>query len=73
MIKIAINQMEFLEKLEFLVKKDKLTYVEAICQIAYELGLEPEDLSHLVTNSIKEKIKLQFRKNSSNIDLTKLC
>lgn len=62
MISLALTQNDFLDRVETLVRHDKLTYVEAICQISDEYDLDPEEIAPLITKQLKEKITLQNSK-----------
>ena len=42
---------------ENLVKKEKLTYIEAIIHICDERGIDPADVARLVTPGIKAKLE----------------
>jgi hypothetical protein len=63
MINLALNQTDFVSRVELLVRKDRLRYTEAICQICDELGLDPEEIAPLVTKQLKEKITLENSKS----------
>jgi hypothetical protein len=62
-IPIALNKGEFLSRVELLVSKDKLRYSEAICQICHELQLDPEDIIPLVSDTLKERLRLDAIRN----------
>jgi hypothetical protein len=63
MINLALNQTDFISRVELLVRKDQLRYTEAICQICDEHGLDPEEIAPLVTKQLKEKITLENSKS----------
>jgi|LauGreStaDraftv2_3_1035109.scaffolds.fasta_scaffold860116_1 hypothetical protein len=74
-IPIAINKADFLTRVELLVRNDKLRYSEAICQICHELSLDTEDVVLLISDTLKERLRLDAIRNkgitgSKNSDLT---
>jgi hypothetical protein len=64
MITLAITQDDFINRVELLVRQDKLRYTEAICQICEEHSIDIEDIAPLVTKQIRDKIVLQNSKDS---------
>lgn len=62
-IPIAINQTDFLSRVELLVRKDKLRYSEAICQICHEYQIDTEDVVSLVSDTLKERLRLDAIRN----------
>lgn len=62
MITLALTQNDFISRVELLVRKDKLRYTEAICQICDEYELDTDDVVPFITKQIKEKITLENSK-----------
>lgn len=52
---------ELVNQIEFFVKQDKLTYLEAMMQVCEEHEIEPEDLGKMINGPIKHKIELEAR------------
>jgi len=62
-VPIALNQEEFLSRVQLLVTKDKLRYSEAICQICHEYQLDPEDTIPFISDTLKERLRLDAIRN----------
>lgn len=60
-ITTALTKQSLVEKVEFLVSKDKMRYSEALVYICTELVLDPEDIVKLITPALKSKIEIEAR------------
>jgi hypothetical protein len=58
-MEIAITKQKLIEKVEFLVRADGLTYVEALMQVCEEHEIEPEDISKMIDGPLKVKIEAE--------------
>lgn len=67
MIKPAITLSELIKEVEILVKKDKMTYAEAIIEICNKREIEPEDMAKLMRKKSPLKNKLEAEAKSRNI------
>ncbi len=43
--------------IESLVKKEKMTYIEAVIHVCDERGIDPADIARLITPPIKAKLE----------------
>jgi hypothetical protein len=59
----TISKQSFISKVEYLVRNDNLTYVEAIMHLCSELDLDPEDIAKLISGPFKDKIEAEAIKN----------
>lgn len=60
-IATALTKQSLVEKVEFLVSKDKMRYSEALIHICSELVIDPEDIVKLITPALKSKIEIEAR------------
>jgi hypothetical protein len=59
-IKPKITLPELIEKVDFLVKNDNMSYSESIVEICEQLELEPEDVAKLVKKGpLKNKLEVE--------------
>jgi hypothetical protein len=59
-IKPKITLAELIEKVDFLVKNDNMSYAESIVEICEQLELEPEDVAKLVKKGpLKNKLEVE--------------
>jgi len=56
-LEIAITKKRLIERVEFLVRRDELTYLEAIMQVCEDHEIDPEDIGKLIDGPLKEKIE----------------
>jgi len=61
-IKPAITKQSFILSVENRVRRDGLSYTEAILSIAHDCGVEPEDIAEFVEGSIKDKLQVEAQK-----------
>lgn len=54
-----ISKEKFAEKIESIVLKSDLTYIEAIIEYCEEKGIEVESVSKLISKPLKEKLKYE--------------
>lgn len=47
------------DRVEALVKSEKMTYIEAVIHICNEVGIDPADIGKLIAPSIKSKIEAE--------------
>ena len=47
------------DRVEALVKSEKMTYIEAVIHICNEAGIDPADIGKLIAPSIKSKIEAE--------------
>ena len=59
-IKTKLTLAELIEKVEFLVRKDDMSYTEAIIEICEQKELEPEDVAKLIKKGpLKNKLEVE--------------
>jgi len=64
-IKTKLTLVELIELVEFLVKKDNMSYSEAICEICEQRQLEPEDVAKLIKKGpLKNKLEVEAMKRN---------
>jgi hypothetical protein len=64
-IKTKLTLIELIELVEFLVKKDNMSYSEAICEICEQRQLEPEDVAKLIKKGpLKNKLEVEAMKRN---------
>jgi hypothetical protein len=64
-IKTKLTLIELIELVEFLVKKDNMSYSEAICEICEQRQLEPEDVAKLIKKGpLKNKLEVEAMKKN---------
>ena len=64
-IKTKLSLAELIELVEFLVKKDNMSYSEAICEICEQRQLEPEDVAKLIKKGpLKNKLEVEAMKRN---------
>jgi|TARA_X000001316_G_C920189_1_gene34341 hypothetical protein len=64
-IKTKLALAELIELVEFLVKKDNMSYSEAICEICEQRQLEPEDVAKLIKKGpLKNKLEVEAMKRN---------
>lgn len=64
-IKTKLSLPELIELVEFLVKKDNMSYSEAICEICEQRQLEPEDVAKLIKKGpLKNKLEVEAMKRN---------
>ena len=64
-IKTKLALTELIELVEFLVKKDNMSYSEAICEICEQRQLEPEDVAKLIKKGpLKNKLEVEAMKRN---------
>ena len=55
------NANDFSLHIEQKVSETKMTYMDAVLEYCRTNYLEPEDISHLINKSLKDKIEMDFR------------
>jgi hypothetical protein len=55
----VFTQTTFSQEIEKIVRVDKLTYFEAVCEYMEKNNLEPEKISKLLNVNIKQKIEAE--------------
>lgn len=59
-IKTKLTLVELIELVEFLVRKDNMSYTEAIVEICEQRELEPEDVAKLIKKGpLKNKLEVE--------------
>jgi hypothetical protein len=59
-IKTKLTLAELIELVEFLVRKDNMSYTEAIVEICEQRELEPEDVAKLIKKGpLKNKLEVE--------------
>lgn len=56
-VNITANQDEIRDRIEFLVHKDGLNYIEALFEVADKCEIDPGDVTALITGPLKGKIQ----------------
>lgn len=54
-----LTKASFTQLIEGLVHKEQMTYIEAILHICEERGIDPSEVSKLVTPAIKSKLEVE--------------
>ena len=63
--KIAILTTEQLSsRVEILVSRDHMTYLESIIHICDATGIDAEDMAKIVTGSLREKLEAEAQRNN---------
>lgn len=60
---LRANKKKIIDRIEFLVNIDGLSYVEAMMMVCEENEIEPEDLSKYISGPIKHKVENEARLN----------
>lgn len=55
-LSVALTKHELINEVEKIVRKDKLTHIEAICLICKERELEVENIINILDDAMKKKI-----------------
>ena len=64
-IKTKLTFPELIEKVEFLVRKDNMTYTEAIIEVCEQKELAPEDVAKLIKKGpLKNKLEVEATKRN---------
>ncbi len=63
-LNLPMTKEEFIGKVETLVRRDGMGYVEAIICICEEKGFDPEDITSFINGPLKEKLKLEAVNNN---------
>ena len=64
-IKTKVNITELIEKVEFLVKQDDMSYSEAIVEICEQKEIEPEDIAKLIKKGpLRNKLEVEAAKRN---------
>ena len=63
-----MNSKEFSLKIEGIVKDKKISHMDAVLWYCEQNGLEPNQVSSLISKSLKEKIQLE----ATNLRMLKL-
>lgn len=58
-MEIAITKQKLIDEVEFLVRADDLTYVEALMQVCEEYDIEPEDIGKMIDGPLKIKMEAE--------------
>ena len=53
------NQTTFSQEIEKIVREQRVTYYEAVCDYMAENKLEPESIPRLINSTIKRKIEME--------------
>lgn len=56
---LTIRKDELINKVLLYVKNEGLTHFEAILEVCEEHGIDPEDVSQLITGPLKEKLRVE--------------
>jgi len=59
MLDNILTKTSLAEKVESLVKSEKMSYIEAVIYICNEMGVDPADIGKLIAPSIKSKIEAE--------------
>jgi putative aminopeptidase FrvX len=51
-------------RVERLVSRDHMTYLESIIHICDETGIDAEDMAKIVTGSLREKLEAEAQRNN---------
>ena len=63
-IELAITREDLIHQTETLVRKDEITYAQAICQICDDLQLDPEDVAKIISGALKTKLQIEAQNNN---------
>lgn len=59
MLNTILTKAVLTDRVEALVKSEKMSYIEAVIHICQESGIDPADIGKLITPSIKSKIEAE--------------
>jgi hypothetical protein len=59
----TLNKEDLIVETERLVRVEGMQYVEAIVHLCETRGIDPEDISHLIIGSLKEKLRAEAQRN----------
>lgn len=59
MLDNLLTKASFTQIVEDLVRKEQMTYIEAILHLCEERGIDPSDVGKLVTPAIKSKLEAE--------------
>jgi len=59
----VITKTELIAKTEALVHNEGMQYIEALIRICNDLGVDPEDISKLITGPLKDKLEAEAMRN----------
>jgi hypothetical protein len=65
MIKPVLTKEELIQRVEFFVHKDNLTYMESLIHICNDLDIDPEDIAKIISPPLKEKIMAEAQRMST--------
>ena len=55
----TISKEDLRNQVELLVRKDEMTYAEAICEICEKLTIDPEDIAKMITGPLRAKLEAE--------------
>lgn len=59
MLNTILTKAVLTDRVEALVKSEKMSYIEAVIHICQESGIDPADIGKLIAPSIKSKIEAE--------------
>lgn len=65
---LIARKNELVEKIYECVIHSGFTYTEAILEVCERYGIEPEDITPIITGSLKERLRLESIRRHSIID-----
>ena len=61
---VVLTTEELSRRVERLVSKDHMTYLESIIHICDDTGIDAEDMAKIVTGSLREKLEAESQRNN---------
>jgi putative aminopeptidase FrvX len=61
---VILTTEQLSSRVETLVSRDHMTYLEAIIHICDDTGIDAEDMAKIVTGSLREKLEAEAQRNN---------
>lgn len=61
---VALTTQQLSARVEKLVSRDHMTYLESIIHICDDTGIDAEDMAKIVTGSLREKLEAEAQRNN---------
>jgi hypothetical protein len=61
---VVLTTEQLSTRVEKLVSRDHMTYLESIIHICDDTGIDAEDIAKIVTGSLREKLEAEARRNN---------
>ena len=61
-LSLLFTPLSLAEKVEHMVATEEVSYVEAVCNICDDNGIEPEDIVPILSSSLRDKLEYEAMK-----------